>query len=92
MIPACTMSGHSVCLVTNDSNKPATINSGMVEPMIISARIAAICKASDRLIVLGKNKLLPNIIPAAPATIIDDISIVPWIQMVKKDSKNNSFS
>ncbi len=82
------MAGISVSRVTKDSNTPAMINSGTVPRNILRPLFAAICMDLERLYVPGNKSPLPIIIPAAPAIIMAEISIVPWIQMVKKEVRN----
>jgi hypothetical protein len=77
MIVRFNMIGICVNLVINDSRNPAIINNGINPIIIFTPSLAAI--RNDCLLenVLGNKILLPRINPAAPAIIIDYISIIP---------------
>ena len=69
--------GIPVCLVTNDSRKPAVINIGIRLTIIFKPSFEPILKDCKREYVPGKSILLPRTNPAAPAIMIDEISSVP---------------
>ena len=69
--------GIPVCLVTNDSKKPAIIKIGIRLTIIFNPSLEPIIKDCRREKVPGKRKLFPSVNPAAPAIIIADISSVP---------------
>ena len=69
--------GIPVCLVTNDSRKPAVMKIGIRLTIIFNPSFDPIIKDCRREYVPGKRMLLPSTKPAAPAIIIDEISSVP---------------
>ena len=56
-----------------------------------TASLAPFKKEVSLLRLPGNNMPLPNTIPAPPAIMMQDISIVPWIQIAKKESINRPF-
>lgn len=66
------------------------MNTGTVPITIFKPRFAPLLKDSSREYVPGNNQPLPKANPAAPATMIAQISSVPCSQMARLDSHNKS--
>ena len=77
--------GISVCLVTKPSKNAATIKMGTMPIATFMPSLAPFFNETTRLYVLGNKRLLPKIMPAAPAMMIDEISKVPCIQTTRID-------
>ena len=84
--------GNSVCRVMYDSKKPAMINIGTVPSTILTPLVALLLKETNREYVFGKSHPFPIVIPAAPATMIAEISSVPCVQIDNADSPNKPCS
>jgi len=92
IIRMASQSGIYVILVTKPSRKPAMIKNGTVLITIFKPSLIPMVKDFNLVNVPGNNMLLPTTKPAAPATIITEISMVPCIHIVLADSHSNPCS
>ncbi len=86
IITALTCNETVECRVTKLSKKPAIINRGIHPATSVNPLLVPRLNDSTRLYVFGNMILLPKQKPAAPATMIDDISSTPCIQTVSSDT------
>ena len=82
--------GNSVWRVMELSINPAIMNMGIVPTTIFTPLLAPLLNDSSLEYVPGKSHPLPKASPAAPATIIDQISSVPCSHMASMDSQSKS--
>ena len=92
IIDAFIKTGRPVYRVTKDSRIPAAIKIGISPITIFNPFFAPCLNESRRVNVPGNMILLAITRPAAPARTIADISRVPWIQIVRNESRKRPCS